>query len=44
MAYNIYKQTFPPALFASEFGHGKDATLLEFDDSAAIQAAPKISF
>lgn len=44
MAYNIYKQTFPPVLVAERFGHAEDATLLEFEDSAAIQAAPKVSF
>jgi len=26
------------------FGHAQDATLLEFEDSQAIQAAPKVSF
>ncbi|MHB0926020.1 MAG: LemA family protein [Gallionellaceae bacterium] len=44
MAYNIYKQTFPPVFFAAMFGHVQDATLLEFEDTAAIQAAPKVSF
>ena len=44
MAYNTYKQTFPPVFFAARFGHAQDATLLEFEDSAAIQAAPKVSF
>ncbi|MDH3669975.1 MAG: LemA family protein [Gammaproteobacteria bacterium] len=44
MAYNIYKQTFPPAFFAARFGHAEDAALLEFEDSAAIQAVPKVSF
>lgn len=44
MAYNTYKQTFPPVFFANMFGHSQDATLLEFEDSAAIQAAPKVSF
>jgi len=44
MAYNTYKQSFPPAFFAPMFGHAKDAALLEFEDSAAIQAAPKVSF
>jgi LemA protein len=44
MAYNIYKQSFPPAFFAARFGHAEDAALLEFEDSAAIQAAPKVSF
>ena len=43
-AYNTFKQTFPPVLFASFFGHSDDATLLEFEDSAAMQEAPKVSF
>ena len=43
-AYNTYRQTFPPILFAGLFGHSTDASLLEFEDSAAIQAAPKVSF
>jgi len=41
--YNTYKQTFPPVFFAGMFGHGQDATLLEFD-SKAIADAPKVSF
>tara|TARA_R110000787_G_scaffold134583_1_gene246966 strand:+ start:125 stop:727 length:603 start_codon:yes stop_codon:yes gene_type:complete len=44
MAYNTYKQSFPPAFFAAMFGHAKDAALLEFEDSVAIQAAPKVAF
>lgn len=44
MAYNTYKQSFPPVVFAGMFGHGSDASLLEFEDSAAIQEAPKVSF
>jgi LemA protein len=44
MAYNTYKQTFPPVFFAARFGHAPDATLLEFEDTAAMQAAPKVSF
>jgi LemA protein len=44
MAYNTYKQGFPPVMLAGTFGHGPDATLLEFADSAEIQAAPKVSF
>ncbi|MFC0445575.1 LemA family protein [Pseudidiomarina halophila] len=44
MSYNTYRQSFPPVVFASFFGHGKDASLLEFADSAEIQAAPKVSF
>ncbi|HUU72420.1 MAG TPA: LemA family protein [Burkholderiales bacterium] len=44
MAYNTYKQSFPQNMLAGAFGHGPDASLLEFEDSAAIQAAPKVSF
>jgi len=44
MAYNTYKQSFPQNFFAGRFGHSQDATLLEFEDSVAIQAAPKVSF
>jgi LemA protein len=44
MAYNTYKQAFPPVLLAASFGHAQDASLLEFADSAAIQEAPKVSF
>jgi len=44
MAYNTYKQSFPQTLFAAAFGHAADASLLEFEDSAQIQAAPKVSF
>ena len=43
-AYNSYKQSFPPVLLAGAFGHQQDARLLEFADSAQIQAAPKVSF
>ena len=44
MTYNIYKQSFPQNIFAGMFGHAADASLLEFEDSAEIQQAPKISF
>ena len=44
MAYNTYKQSFPQVLFATSFGHGKDASLLEFEDSQAMQAAPRVNF
>jgi len=44
MAYNTYRQSFPPVAVAGLFGHGHDASLLEFEDSAEIQAAPKVSF
>jgi len=44
MSYNTYRQSFPPILLAGLFGHARDAALLEFADSAAIQAAPRVSF
>lgn len=44
MAYNTYRQSFPPVAVAGFFGHGSDASLLEFEDSEAIQAAPNVSF
>jgi len=44
MEYNTYKQSFPQNIFAGMFGHIKDATLLEFEDSAQFQAAPKVTF
>ncbi len=44
MAYNIYKQSFPQNFLAGMFGHAADASLLEFEDSAEIQAAPKVAF
>lgn len=42
--YNSFRQSFPPVFFANLFGHSTDAKLLEFEDSAEIQAAPKVSF
>lgn len=44
MAYNSYRQSFPQVVLAGTFGHPADASLLEFDDSAKIQAAPQVSF
>ena len=44
MAYNTYRQSFPPVAVAGIFGHATDASLLEFADSEAIQEAPKVSF
>lgn len=44
MAYNTYRQSFPPVVLAGLFGHDQDAALLEFADSAEIQSAPKVSF
>lgn len=43
MNYNTYRQTFPPVFFAGMFGHGRDASLLEFE-SEKIAEAPKVSF
>jgi LemA protein len=43
-AYNTARKTFPAVFFAAAMGHGHDASLLEFADSAAIQEAPKVSF
>ena len=42
-AYNMYRESFPPVLFAGTFGF-QHASLLEFDDKQAIQAAPSVSF
>ncbi len=44
MEYNAYRQSFPQTIFASTFGHPKDAVLLKFKDSSEIQSAPKVSF
>ncbi|MDX1466691.1 MAG: LemA family protein [Halomonas sp.] len=44
MQYNTYRQSFPPVLLAGSFGHKREAAQLEFDDSAEIQAAPRVTF
>lgn len=44
MVYNTYRQSFPTVMVAGVFGHPTDAGLLEFEDSAEIQAAPKVTF
>ncbi len=44
MEYNTYRQSFPQHILANFFGHTTDAALLEFVDSAQIQAAPKVAF
>ncbi len=41
--YNTFRQRFPTVMVAGMFGHGQDATLLEFD-SEAIAEAPRVSF
>ncbi|MTI12542.1 LemA family protein [Sansalvadorimonas verongulae] len=42
--YNTYRQSLPAVIFAGTFGHTSDASLLEFEDSQQMQAAPKVSF
>jgi LemA protein len=42
--YNTYKQTFPPVVFAAMFGHATNASLLDFEDRAAMRNAPKVAF
>ena len=42
-AYNTYRESFPPVLFAGIFGHSTKAELLDFDD-AQIAEAPKVAF
>ena len=42
-SYNSYRQSFPQIAIASLVGHSKDASMLEFADSAQIQAAPEIN-
>ena len=44
MEYNTYRQSFPANVLAATYGHSKDASLLEFEDSKAIHAAPKVAF
>lgn len=44
MGYNTTRQSFPYVLLANFFGHNKDASLLQFADSAQIQNSPKVSF
>ncbi|QFU02524.1 LemA family protein [Halomonas sp. THAF5a] len=44
MQYNTYRQSFPPVLLAGSIGHKREAALLAFEDSAEIQAAPRVTF
>ena len=44
MSYNTYRQSFPNVIVANNTGHGSDVTLLEFEDSQAIQEVVKVSF
>jgi LemA protein len=42
--FNTYRQSFPQNLFAGMFGFTSDAKMLEFEDSQAMQDAPKVNF
>lgn len=44
MAFNSYRQSFPPVAVAGMFGFGQDATLLQFEDAEEIRKAPQVSF
>lgn len=44
MYYNTYRQSFPAVLLASAYGHPRDATLLQMEDSKEIQSVPRVSF
>jgi len=43
-SYNEYKQSFPAVLFASMFGHSKDASMLDFSDRKNLNTAPTVQF
>ena len=43
MAYNTYRQSFPPVGVAGIIGHSTDSSLLVFDDSYQITEAPNVS-
>lgn len=42
-SYNTYRQSFPTILVANAFGHGSDASMLDFQGEA-IHEAPKVKF
>ncbi|GGJ95393.1 LemA family protein [Pseudomonas matsuisoli] len=44
MEYNTYRQSFPPIVFASAFGHAQDAASLTFDEGKTLKVAPSIRF
>jgi len=44
MEYNTYRESFPAVVLAGSFGHRENATLLEFENRAALEDAPKVSF
>ena len=44
VAYWMMAAGIVGGLLAAPFGHGPNASLLEFEDHAAIQEAPKVKF
>ncbi len=44
MDYNNTRESLPTKFFAVNFGHPKNATLLQFEDSEAIQKTPEVKF
>ena len=42
-SYNAYKQSFPQNMLATRFGFDENASMLEFEDSRAIQQVPDTS-
>lgn len=44
LSFNTYRQSFPQNQIAGMFGFTTDAKMLEFEDSKAMQAAPKVDF
>lgn len=40
-SFNAYRQSFPQNLMASRFGFVEDASMIEFEDSKAIQQVPE---
>ncbi len=42
--FNVHRQSFPTVLLATTLGFAEDLTLLEFENAAALQDAPKVAF
>ena len=43
-AFNEYRQSFPPIVFAGMFGFNSDFAFLTFAEGEALQEAPSVSF
>lgn len=41
-AFNAYRQSFPQNQLAAKFGYDHDASMLEFEDTQAIQQMPEV--